>query len=49
MMNDFAKELTKFLVRKDDEVEFRIRTGNGAENVSGIQPRSARSMAGDGA
>ena len=27
MMNDFAKELTKFLVRKDDEVEFRIRTG----------------------
>ena len=26
-----------------------IRTGNGAENVSGIQPRSARSMAGDGA
>lgn len=28
-MNDFAKELTKYLVRKDDEVEFRIRTGTG--------------------
>ncbi len=26
-MNDFAKELTKYLVRKDDEAEFRIRTG----------------------
>ena len=26
-MNDFAKELTKYLVRKDDEAEFRIRSG----------------------